>query len=125
MLKENISIGDAELEIMKVLWGESEPVTTQVINKAVEEKNWKRTTVSTFLTRLAQKGAIKSEKKGNLYYYTPLLSEKDYKKFQTKSLIQSLFNGSIKEFAVSLFQEETLSQEDIAELKAIFDSKEK
>lgn len=121
---KNISIGDAELEIMKVIWKEKEPVTSLDIGKEVEEKGWKKTTISTFLTRLTEKGALSAEKKGKLYYYTPQITEKEYKKSQTKTLIKNLYNGSAKDFALAFFKEQQLSQEDIRELRAIFDSKE-
>lgn len=117
----NITIGDAEFEIMKVLWKAGEPVSTQYINDAVEEKGWKRTTISTFLARLVQKGAVTSEKRGKLYYYAPLISKGEYRREQTKSLIKSLYNGSVRELAVSLFEEERLSDEDIRELRSMFD----
>ncbi len=120
----DINIGEAELEIMKVIWKAGEPVNTQYISEAVEEKGWKRTTISTFLTRLVDKGALSSQKQGKFYYYTPLISKKEYRKSKTSSLISSLYNGSIKDFAVALFEEESLSDEDIKELRAIFDDKE-
>lgn len=118
---KNISIGDAELEIMKVIWNAKAPVTSLDIGKEVEDKGWKKTTIATFLTRLAEKGALSAEKQGKLYYYSPLISEKEYRKSRTGNLIQTLYNGSVKEFAVSLFEEQKLSEEDIRELKAIFE----
>lgn len=124
MTFKKLSIGDAELEIMKALWESNEPVNTQYISEAVESKGWKRTTISTFLTRLVEKGAVSSEKRGKLYYYSPLISQKDYRKSQTKNLISSLYNGSVKEFAVSLFEEQALSDEDLKELRAIFEDPE-
>lgn len=123
-MAKNISIGSAELEIMKVLWQAEEPVNTQYISGAVEEKGWKRTTISTFLTRLADKGAIASQRRGKLYYYWPLISQKEYRRGQTRELIRNLYNNSVKDLAVSLFQEAQLSQEDIRELRAIFDEAE-
>ncbi len=120
----NMNISEAELEIMKVLWEHGGEVSTQVINRSVADKNWKRTTVSTFLARLTQKGAISCEKRGNIYYYTPLISAKKYRKMQTGNLIKSLYNGSVKDFAVALFEEEALSGEDIKELKSIIDGME-
>ena len=116
----NINLGESELEIMKVLWKETKPVTSVEICRAVADRNWKKTTVSTFLTRLTEKGAILAEKQGKLYYYTALISEKAYRKSQTKNLIRSLYNGSVKELAVSLFEDEKMSSKDIEELKAIF-----
>ena len=121
---KSISIGDAELEIMKVIWRAKEPITSLDIGKAVENKDWKKTTIATFLARLVEKGALAAEKQGKLYYYTPLITEKEYKRSQTKKLISSLYDGSVRDFAVSFFKEQKLSEEDIKELKAIFDEKE-
>ncbi len=121
---KNISIGDAELEIMKVIWKAKGPVTSLDIGKEVEDKGWKKTTIATFLARLAEKGALSAKKQGKLYYYTPLITEKEYRKSQTKNLIKTLYNGSVRDFAVSFFEEQKLSDKDIAELKAIFEEKE-
>ena len=51
---KNISIGDAELEIMKAVWKAKEPVTSLDIEKEVSDRGWKKTTISTFLTRLSK-----------------------------------------------------------------------
>lgn len=122
---ESISIGEGELEIMKVIWanGGFETSTGEIV-KAVEAKGWKRTTVSTFLSRLVEKGALSSEKKGNNYYYTALISKKDYSAQKAKSLISSLFDGSAKQLCASLFEDGNLTKSDIEELRAIF-SKDK
>lgn len=116
----NINLGDGELEIMKVIWAKKEAVGTQEITKAVEEKGWKRTTISTFLSRLVEKGALSSEKRGNNYYYSPLISKKEYSSMKANSLISSLFDGSAKQLCASLFEGGNLSEKDIEELRAIF-----
>ena len=121
---KNISIGDAELEIMKVIWSSKEPITSLDIGRAVEKKGWKKTTIATFLTRLVEKGALIAEKQGKLYYYSPLVTEKEYKQSQTKNLIQTLYNGSVKDFAVAFFEDQALSDEDIMELRAIISGRE-
>ena len=124
MAQRNINISDAELEVMKVIWNENRPITSLDIVESFENKGWKKTTIGTFLTRLVEKGALSAEKQGKLYYYTPLISQKDYRKSQTKNLISSLYGGSIKDFAVSLFEEQSISNEELKELKAIFVDKE-
>lgn len=120
---KNISIGNAELEVMKVIWKAKTPLTSIDIGKEVEDKGWKKTTIATFLTRLAEKGVLSADKRGKLYYYTPLITEKEYKKSQTKNLIKTLYNGSVRDFAVSFFEEQKLSDEDIKKLKSIFEDK--
>lgn len=117
----NINIGEAELEIMKVVWKANEPIGSAEIGKAVEEKGWKRTTIATFLARLVEKGALSAERRGKAWYYTPVLTAKEYRKSQVKSLIKNLFDGSAQNLVASLFEEEEFSENDIQELKAIFD----
>ena len=60
MSTENINIGAAELEIMKVVWKAPEPIGSTAIGTAVEDKGWKRTTIATLLARLVEKGAFGS-----------------------------------------------------------------
>lgn len=120
MSTENINIGEAELEIMKVVWKANEPIGSTAIGRLVEEKGWKRTTIATFLARLVEKGALSAERRGKAWYYTPLLTAKEYKKSQVKSLIKNLFDGSAQNLVASLFEEEAFSEKDIQELKDIF-----
>ena len=121
---KHISLGEAELEIMKVVWKADEPIGSTAIGKAVEEKGWKRTTIATFLARLVEKGALSAERRGKAWYYTPILTAKEYKKSQVKSLIKNLFDGSAENLVAALFEEEHFSDKDIQELKSIFDDKE-
>ena len=120
----NINIGEAELEIMKGVWKADEPIGSAEIGKVVEEKGWKRTTIATFLARLVEKGALSAERRGKAWYYTPILTAKEYKKSQMKSLIKNLFDGSAENLVAALFEEEQFSEKDIRELKAIFEDKE-
>lgn len=124
-LMKNVSIGDSEFEIMKVVWGADEPIGSAAIGKAVEGKGWKRTTIATFLARLVEKGALAAEQRGKALYYTPLISEREYKKQRVSGIVKSLFDGSAKEMVAALFEDENFTDEDIEELKAVFDNKEK
>ena len=121
MSTKNINIGEAELEIMKVVWKAGEPIGSAAIGKAVESRGWKRTTIATFLVHLVDKGALNAEKRGKSWYYTPRLTAKEYKKMQLKNLVKNVFNGSAWDMVASLFEEQALSDEDIKDLKAIFD----
>jgi len=125
MTNTSIALGEAELVIMKALWQAKEPVNTPYINAAVAGRGWKRTTVSTFLTRLTDKGAVTCEKRGNQYYYAPALSEEEYRSSRTGRLIADLYGGSARELAAALFTGGKLSEEDIRELRAIIDGKER
>ena len=51
MSKDFINVGEAELEIMKVIWKAKKPIGSTEIGKRVEGHGWKRTTIATFLAR--------------------------------------------------------------------------
>ena len=85
MSKDFINVGEAELEIMKVIWKAKKSIGSTEIGKGVEGHGWKRTTIATFLARLVDKGAISAERRGKALYYTPIITAKEYKKAQVKN----------------------------------------
>ena len=117
---KNINISEAELDIMKVLWKTKGAVKAQEVCDKLEDKNWKYSTVATLFSRLVEKGAVTYEKKGRFFYYSPLISEEEYKSVQTKSFISRLYNGSVKNLVVALFENKEMSEEDIEEIKKKF-----
>lgn len=118
MSKANIT--EAELEIMKVLWRSDAPMSSYDICDRLEDKAWKYTTVSTLLSRLAEKGAITYEKRGKSYFYTPLLDENAYKIRQAKKLIGKIYDGSVKNLVAALYENKEISEQDIQEIKKLF-----
>ncbi|MBK5262245.1 MAG: BlaI/MecI/CopY family transcriptional regulator, partial [Peptostreptococcaceae bacterium] len=55
---------DAELEVMKVVWELDAPVSTSMIMERLKYKNWHISTVLKLISRLSERGFIKSEKNG-------------------------------------------------------------
>lgn len=125
MSTENISIAKAELEIMRAIWKAGGPITAAEIGKLVEDKEWKRTTIATLLARLTEKGMLNAERQGRTMYYTARVSAREYKKGQARNLIQNVFGGSARDLIVSLAEEDTFSEEEIAELREYFNDRRK
>jgi len=63
-------LSDAELEVLKVLW-EGQSNTVREVMGRLHERGRKLayTTVLTFLSRLEQKGYVRSDKAGMAYVY--------------------------------------------------------
>lgn len=67
--------------VMKAIWSSVDILTMQEITVKVNSlfhKTWKTQTVSTYLARLVKKGYLSMERKGRLFYYYPLIEEKEY-----------------------------------------------
>lgn len=120
MENKAFEISEAELEVIKVLWKTGKPMTTQEVCDTIVNKEWKYTTTSTLLSRLVEKGAVAYEKKGKSYLYYPIIKKDDYKQLQTKNLVSKLYDGSVKDLAVSLFKAGEMSSDDIEEIKKMF-----
>ena len=117
-------ISDSELEVMKVLWEAEDalPVTT-IRETLANRKGWEATTVKTLVNRLVGKGAVSQEKR-KVFFYAPLISEKEYNAWATGNLIQRLYKGSVKDLVAALVSSDELSDADIAELRSMFVVKE-
>ena len=61
----NAKLSAAELEVMRHVWAAGEPVTCEALRASLAgEREWKTTTVLTFLSRLADKGMLTVTKRG-------------------------------------------------------------
>jgi BlaI family penicillinase repressor len=116
----DIQITEAELEIMKVLWNERTSLTSSDIRSRLN-KDWERTTVLTLLSRLSEKGAISVEKENRSYRYKSLISKDEYGLSKTRSILDNLYNGSIKGMMAALCDSQGLTEQEIRELQEILD----
>ena len=64
---------DTEFEIMKVVWANKPPITTNMIMEALgNEREWKAPTVISLMLRLVEKGFLRTEKNGKERTYFPV-----------------------------------------------------
>ena len=113
-------ITDSELEVMKLLWCAKDALPVTAIREQLQEsKGWEPATIKTLISRLVSKGAVRQEKR-NVYYYSPVITEKEYSTWATKDLVTRIFNGKASDLIASLVDSNGLSQEDLAELRDMF-----
>lgn len=110
---------DAEFEIMRIVWKNTPPMSTNQIIACLDIDNtWKPQTVLTLLMRLIEKGFLESEKSGKERIYSPIISREDYLSVETESFFQKLHGNSIRSLVSTLYNGKKLSDEEIADLRA-------
>lgn len=119
------SISEAEWEVMNVLWKKTPQTANEVISSLQEQTNWKPKTVRTLLDRLAQKKVVGVNKDQKVYTFYPLYSQDDCQHAEAHSFIKRIYGGTLKSMLVQFIQEDSLSEKDINELRAILDEKPK
>lgn len=119
-------MSDAEREVMQFVWAAGRSVSSAKLLDDLKTINreWKPNTVLTFLARLIEKGLLTSVRHGRSNEYIPLITESEYKQFETRTFLNSVHDGSVKSFITALYEGNDLTAEEIAELKQWFSQKE-
>jgi BlaI family penicillinase repressor len=113
-------ITDSELEVMKLLWRAEDALpVTEIREQLQRSKSWEPATIKTLISRLVSKGVVRQEKR-NVFYYSPVITEKEYSSWATKDLITRIYDGKARDLIASLVNSDGLSQDDIAELREMF-----
>ena len=119
-MRNDKRLPDAELEVMQTIWSLGTQVTAAEVQQHAD-KDWKMTSVLTFLSRLCDKEFLSCTKKGRQNLYTPLVSEEDYRQRESVGFLRRLCGGSVKNLVASLSDAGALTEQDIDELRAVLD----
>lgn len=97
---------EAESVVMRCVWnyGEPEIPFLTLIEELKENygKDYKRTTVRTFLFDLEAKGYVVVERRGKYSYVKPTVEKDAYKKVKAEEMLDIWFDGSARSFISAL-----------------------
>jgi len=105
----------AEEQVMQILWDASESIVRDIVEQFPDPKP-AYNTVSTVLRVLEKKGFVDHKAYGTTYVYFPLVTKKEYSKFQFTNLIKNYFNGSFPKMAAFFAKENNLSIQELEEM---------
>lgn len=115
---------DAELEVMKAIWDNTPPMSTNDVMKVVStERKWNISTLLTLLSRLIERGFLSSEKRGRERIYYPMVDRDEYMEFETRNFLRKLHKNSFMSLVNTLYDHNDLTEEDIDELSRWLESK--
>ena len=112
-------VSDSELELMKIIWANGgkalyAQISDGLINNGYK---WQKNTIITLLSRLVDKGLLKTNKIGRRNEYFAVVSEQDYQATQTQNFLEKLYEGDAKGLVSTLIQRDMLSEQDYEDLK--------
>src|SRR5262245_58907165 len=115
-----MNITSAESVVMEVLWREGPRDAEEIVAALADSQAWSTTTVRTLLDRLVKKGAAaKRKQEGKSSVFSPRVERAEYPHAESKSLIDRRYEGRLGPLFAQFSERERLSDEDIAQLKAI------
>ena len=112
-------VSDSELELMKIIWASGgkalyAQISDGLINNGYK---WQKNTIITLLSRLVDKGLLKTNKIGRRNEYFAVVSEQDYQATQTQNFLEKLYEGDAKGLVSTLIQRDMLSEQDYEDLR--------
>ena len=116
-----MQVTEAESVVMDVLWTRHPLGADEVVAALAEREHWQEATIKTLLNRLLRKGAIRAEKEGRRYLYSPVLRREDWVLGESQGLLERLFDGRVAPLVAHFSQQRKLSRKDIAELRRLLE----
>lgn len=114
----------SEWYVMDCLWQHS-PMTVMELVAALGDKvGWAKSTTITTLRRMEEKGLVRSETIGKAKHYTPLVAREEAEIEETHTFLDRVYRGSVGLMVSTMARRQALTQEDIAQLRAILDQAE-
>lgn len=114
-----LQITPAELELMKVLWRSPGLGASEIADQLENDRDWNIRTIKTLLSRLVEKGALKTQQDGRRFLYSPIVEKKTYQKKAAGQFVDRLFGGRAAPLIAQLADARGLTDEDIEELEAL------
>lgn len=112
-------ISESEAVVMEVLWGEHPLAAEDVVARLAHRSDWAEPTIKTLLNRLLKKGAVRAERDGRRYLYSPVLSREGWVAHESESVLDRLFGGRVAPLVAHFSERGKLSQADIDALRRL------
>ncbi len=115
-------LGEAELEIMQVIWNSEIPVTSNYILKQLQgRRKWQLSILMTSLSRLTDKGFLSCGRSTGSNLYSWGIPEDEYKTGAGRHFLEKLYNNSIQNMIASLYSSKAIKSSDVEELRDFLD----
>lgn len=116
-------LSPSEWRVMECLW--TGPKTLMELVRALgDSAGWAKSTVTTMVRRLEEKGLIDYEQSGRAKVFRAALAREDAAAAEADSLLARAFQGSVGLLVSSLADRNSLTRADIDELYAILEQAE-
>ena len=112
-------ISESEQLLMRVIWAKGGVAMFADIMESlsVQQNPMRGNTALTLLNRLIDKGFLKTGKIGRRNEYKAVVSHGEYNAAQTKSFMDKVYDGNIKDMVSTLLSHDLVSEADREELR--------
>ena len=107
--------------MLAVLWEKGAATAEDVLVALAKSRDWQESTVKTLLGRLLKKGAVRAEKDGRRFIYSPTLAREEWLSRESQSLLNRLYDGRVAPLVAHFSRHRKLSKRDVRDLKRLIE----
>jgi predicted transcriptional regulator len=115
--KKSITLTEAELRLMKVLWERGESAVAELVAAVSDERPLAYTSVLTTVRVLENKGYVRHRQEGRAFLYSPCIDEYEASKSEVRHVLQRFFGNSRERLLLSLLGDAEVSPEELKRLR--------
>ncbi len=115
----DIKLTKCQKDVMEVIWANNGRIMIQDIISGVKKrsgKEWKNSTLSTYLKQLVAKGLLDYQRINMFSYYWPTVSREEYAELVQEQVKEEWFGRSAKAFGTAFFKKVKMSDEQRASI---------
>ena len=116
--RKSITLTEAELRLMKLLWARGESVVSELVAAMPEGETLAYNSVLTTIRILEQKGYVRHRQEGRAFVYSPCVEEHEAGRSEIRHMMQRFFGNSPERLLLSLLADEEIDPEELRRLKA-------
>jgi predicted transcriptional regulator len=115
--KRSITLTEAELRLMKILWRRGESGVSDLVAAMPEGTSLAYNSVLTTIRILEQKGYVEHRQDGRAFLYTPCVAEDEAGQTEVRHMLQRFFGNSRERLLLSLLGDDEITAEELQRLK--------
>ena len=123
-MSENLNIGDAEWEVMRVVWASGQSTSQEIALILNGKRGWSQSTVKTLIGRLTSKGYLHARQDGRRFIYTTHLDEPESLKLEVEGLLSRICSRKKPNLLAYLIENTPMIDEDRAMLAEVLQNKQ-
>jgi predicted transcriptional regulator len=115
--KKSITLTEAELRLMKVLWTRGESAVSDMVAAVSETTPLAYTSVLTTVRVLEDKGYVRHRQTGRAFLYSPCIAESEAGRSEVRHVLQRFFGNSRERLLLSLLGDDEVDADELKRLK--------
>jgi predicted transcriptional regulator len=115
--KRSITLTQAELRLMRVLWTRGESTVADMVTATADEGSLAYNSVLTTIRILESKGYVCHRQDGRAFLYSTCIGEQEASRSEVRHVLQRFFGNSRERLLLSLLGDDEITPDELKRLK--------